>query len=171
MPRKTPDKYYEENKEMMFDRAWKWTRSSGREFSDIIGVCHVAFMECVRVFDKKRGARFSSLLGTMCNQHIIKYVCKFDEAQGFVENDQRLYMGTIEEMMWNDLKEEIEKEVGTIIKVIIDSFEEIIEGAESLSTRSLRKSTKKVLAQKGFDQKEIDGSFKAIKHILSEVRL
>jgi len=172
MPRKTREQYYEENKLLLANRAWSWAQTSGREFSDLLGVCHEAFMECTVKFVKARGAKFSSLLGTICNQMIIKYLNKHDHVDAVFEDpDERVSPITVEaEVEWNDLKGYIRDEVGSIIDVLLKSYVEVIEEAGSMRPRALKRGAKAVLRQEGYSDKEIAIAFARITQILREAR-
>lgn len=88
------DKLYHDNANLIHKRAWSWARRTGRDWCDCMGVCHEAFMEAVRYFDPTRGAKFSSLLATCCNQSLTHY-CKRTDLPSAEEYDPDLNVSSV----------------------------------------------------------------------------
>ena len=173
MPRRTIESMYRNHEPLLLERAWSWAKGTGRDVKDMLGVCHEAFMECVAVFDRKRGAKFSSLLATICNQRLWKYCRKVDVPVQWSDLDgiEETEPDGLEPLhRWEHIRSLFRADTLAMLDVLLRAWPEVLSGAATSSYRSLRRSARLILERAGYDREEVDLFFAEATRILWEVK-
>jgi len=169
------EQLYGQHQKTLHERAWRWAQRTNREVGDMLGVCHEAFMEAVRLYEPERGAKFNSLLATMCNQSLGEY-CKHTDQPPPEEFDNDTLPSpqhVVEQVAWRELYTRLSTEAREVVDIILESPAELLALVTERDTtgHKLRNAAEKLLwANKHMTRVQLAPLFTEIQSALEVAR-
>jgi DNA-directed RNA polymerase specialized sigma subunit len=175
MSKKKSTELYAQYRKMLYKLAWRFSKQSGREFDDALGVCHTAFMECCQKWKPERGA-FSTLLHRICTNALIDH-CKRTDIPPTIEGEAwnpdsevQKRAGQVTLITWRELKEKFTNEMKEVIEIVLNSPGELYSelGGRRPTRQSLRIALSHCMWRRGYDRQKIQTTFREIDSLLTE---
>lgn len=164
------DKLYAQHENTIRERAWAFSQKTGRDYGDMLGVCHEAFMYAAARWEPGRGASFNSLLATCCTQHMIQYTRKVDYAAELLIDEPALMPGPSARLELLDILKELSEEAISVIDVLFNAPAELLQelGDRSHTPRLLRGALGRVCTRRGMDHNTVMACYDEIRIALAK---
>lgn len=162
----TIEEQYEAHERLIYERAWYWSKKTGRDDADLLGICHAAFMETWERWQPDGGAKFSSLLATLCNQRIMGYLKRIDEVLDTGEDELYSEAPSVYALLsWKETLEALGPLARDCVTALLESPGRIYEAANgSIATpTNLRQALRRVLWRDGWEEEAVDIAFAELK--------
>ena len=172
MRRRSPrrvEKLYDDHINLIRKRAWVWSNRTGVQFEDLLSIGHACFMYCVQNWDSGRGAKFSSLLATRCNQRMAEYTLKMPPTVHETDDDRVTshYCLPDQLAMFMDDLTVLSEEAKAVVDILLNAPNDVwkcLHGRRATKIR-LRRALREACYANGQKTEDTDKGFKELDRV------